>query len=136
MYVRLSLFIILSLTQFHAQSQGLKMIFQQDGSQIEVKGIKSEVGRSVTIPMALPLISYEVCPRNDLANKKFYTTALPSGVEPKSSGLEISVQEITDYKPGYKAVVTFKNISKGILRNIFKGYNRLIPGLIICYFLN
>ncbi|MEI7421420.1 MAG: SUMF1/EgtB/PvdO family nonheme iron enzyme [Prolixibacteraceae bacterium] len=115
MYVRLSLFILLSLAQFHAQGQNLKMIFQQDGSQIAVKGMKSEEGGSVTFPKVLPLISYEVCPRNDLANKKFYTTALPSGVEPKSSVLEISVQEITDYKPGYKAVVTFKNISKDTL---------------------
>lgn len=114
-YARSSLFIILFLIQFHAESQGIKMSLLQNGSRIEVNGITSFSGRAVAFPNLLPLVSYEVCYRNDLANKRFYTTGVFSIEGPKSSGLEVSVQELADYKPGYKAVITFKNISRDTL---------------------
>lgn len=112
---RVALSMIPILACFYAQSQGLKMSLLQNGSRIEVDGIKSFPDRTIAFANALPLVSYEVCHRNDLANKRFYTTGLPSIVGPKSSGLEVSVQEIADFNPGYKAVITFNNISRDTL---------------------
>jgi formylglycine-generating enzyme required for sulfatase activity len=91
------------------------MILHSEASRIEVSGFKSGGGNTVSFPKPVPLISYEICQKNDLSNKKFYTTGEPSGIGHAFSGFEVSALETDDYKPGCKAVITFKNISKDTL---------------------
>jgi len=82
---------------------------------IAISGFQAPGGWSATFKKPQPLLSYEVCPKNDLAHKRLFTTESPTNGVAIGSGFEVSVEEIKGYHPGCKAVITFKNISKDTL---------------------
>ena len=114
--VRLLVAIVLTGMIFKVSGQNTELRLSPQPSFIELCGFQLSGNGAVALSgKPVPLLSCEVCRKNDPAHKKMFTVAFDLSEVGNSSGFDISMEEIKGYKFGSKAIVTFKNISKDTL---------------------
>ncbi|MEI7829652.1 MAG: formylglycine-generating enzyme family protein [Prolixibacteraceae bacterium] len=105
--------VLLGLTLFSLSlaGQSLKsVIFDKDSSCL-VTGFTTNSSRGMFLKPTIPLVSYEICKKNGLADKEFFTSAQSAGKANLPSKIKVSVKVDGEYKFGCKAIISFKNIS-------------------------
>jgi iron(II)-dependent oxidoreductase len=75
----------------------------------EVIGFETGSTLSVILKKNLPIVSFEICKKNDLEHKEFFTSSQSDGK------MEIDIEVEDGYQFGYKSVISFKNISQDTL---------------------
>ncbi len=104
------------------------------GNFPEVTGFQLQTGLIVRPVANLPLLSYEVCDQNDLQHKELFIADLAPTSKNATPKMEVTVEVVEGYAPGYKAEIIFRNLSgKTIwLTNVvpfgFSGKNVCITG--------
>jgi hypothetical protein len=105
-YVALCLIVAIA-----ASGQGGLTLALKRPSLPEICAILKGNGDTIVPDHPIPLVSWEVCAINDLTHKKTFFSSNQSGQQNESIGIQVSVEPENGYKPGYKAVLTFKNCS-------------------------
>ena len=103
------LFTGLLLTDLAVSGQNLNKIVFDPSASNEVTGFVANESTKLLLKQSIPIVSYEICRKNDLLHKELCVTS-PTGKS--SSKILVTVKQEEGYRPGYKAVLTFKNISQ------------------------
>jgi gamma-glutamyl hercynylcysteine S-oxide synthase len=94
----------------------LKHIILSDTRGLTIERLTAENGKEVILPHKLPLLSYDICLKNDLKNKTTYTTGASRVINSESDGIiRVSWLQEEGYNPGVKGTITFTNISSDTL---------------------
>ena len=103
------------VTNYGVRAQSALKMISTTVSAPEVTGIMDYSGSEILFQAQWPLVSYEICRKNDLPHLESCNTAGLSSKKSNGGKMEVSFDELNGYIPGYKAVITFRNISKDTL---------------------
>lgn len=103
--------LLVGLLSLRVEGQGRGRILFDQANPLEVIGLTDQSGAVVKLRQPVPLLSYEVCPRDGLSRKEFFTTS-PGKNKAK---LAVEVQQAEGYPVGVKAIITFRNLSADTL---------------------
>ena len=84
------------------------MVFSERSLQTEVIGFVCNSGLPIVFQHPFPLVSFEVCKKNDLSNKLFCRST-DTGSDQK---MTLSIEQDEKFEFGCKADLTFRNISQ------------------------
>ncbi|MEI6274380.1 MAG: formylglycine-generating enzyme family protein [Prolixibacteraceae bacterium] len=113
--IRLCQMAVLIFLNFGVTAQNHIQLIAGKLSKTEISGLVDGSGIPILLKHPMPLISYEICPKNDLQHKEIFTTHDGPGSNATNSKMEVSVEETEGFSPGYKALITFKNSSSDTL---------------------
>src|SRR5512133_1621077 len=80
----------------------IKIVFDPVASN-EVTGFLANGTNNLPLKKSIPIVSYEVCRKNDLSHKEFFSTSASGN---NAAKIELSIKPEDGYHPGYKAVLT------------------------------
>lgn len=112
---RILLLLSLGLIVFNLDGQLSRHIDWVPSKPVQLvvdKGIPKS--QSYNLPQ-VPLLSYEICPKNGLSGKRFFEFEIGLKKEQSASPMEITVQQDTLFQYGLKIEIAFRNSSSDTL---------------------
>ena len=109
--VKCVVFFCFMLMALVANGQNSVKILTRDIFHKEVTGFQIKSGEIVGLDHSFPIVSFEICPKNDLQHKEFFLTSTIPGISKSNQRVEVTIREVEGYSVGYKAEITFRNIS-------------------------
>jgi len=103
--------VLFSLIGSDLNGQPLRVVFSARGLPAEVKGFTGNSGLQLMLKHPLPLVSFEICNKNNLS-KRVFCLSSDDGPDQK---MALSVQLDEKFGFGFKADLTFRNISQDTL---------------------
>ncbi len=106
------LLFIFGLAPKISEGQNPSEIFLEKSKGLEVAGFVTDAGVRVFFKQPMPLVSYEICRKNDLPHLEQRSTSRKDNGAVFNPEIEVLATEDENCKIGYKAIVEFKNVSK------------------------